>query len=556
MVTKTWLIAITVLCNLFISAQVEVKSYVNNEQTQVGEYVQYTVESNEQGKFILPEFKDFKVVRGGGVSSNTAINYVNGKMTRTFTYSTSYLLQPLKKGEFIIPAAILEVNGTQHQSNAVKIIVGEGNANTTDASELFGRIELNKNTCYVGEAIVATYMVYSKSRPDGYDMANLNTNQDFWTEELSTEPKLGTKNINGVTYYSLELKQLVLLPQNSGKLTIKPFDANIRTTVRKNFYGFSVPESIVKSVSSSTTSINVKPLPKEAQSGFVGNFSVYAELSKTEATTDEGFDVKIKIEGTGNLNRINELNITFPESFDVYDPEISDKSKISANGFSGSKTFQYFVIPRKAGEFNIQPFVLSYFDTQTQTLKTSTTPAFTINITQGEQSATSTTQQSKANESTTENEELQSLLQKGKRAVGLFSKWWFWLLLSSPLMIWLLYKLLPKIKFWWTLRTQQKKNVKYFLQQAEIHLKNNQTKEVFAHLLSAWQKGLNIPLAEFNKPRILQELATKNVSASKSNEVMAIIQAIEEAGYAPVAITPPAELFSKTKHWLEELKAI
>jgi hypothetical protein len=553
---KKFLTLIAFLVSIITNAQVEVKSFVNTESVRLGEYVQYTIESNEQGKFILPEFKDFKVLRGGGISSNTSISYVNGKMTRVASFSTSYLLQPLKKGEFIIPSATLEVNGTQYQSNVVKIIVGEGNANTTDESELFARIELNKSSCYVGEAVVATYVVYSKSRPDGYDMANLNTNQDFWTEELSTEPKLGTKNINGVTYYSLELKQLVLLPQNSGKLTIKPFDANIRTTVRKNFYGFSVPESVVKSVSSSTTSINVKPLPKEATSGFVGNFSVYAELSKTETKTDEGFDVKIKIEGTGNLNRINELNIKFPENFDVYDPEISDKSKISTNGFSGSKTFQYFVIPRQAGEFTIEPFVLTYFDIKTQSVKTTSTPAFIINVAQGEQTAASTAQQSKAKDSSEENIELQSLLQKGKRAVSLFSKWWFWLLLSSPLMIWLLYKLLSKIKFWWTLRTQQKKNVKYYLQNAEIHLKNNQPKEVYTHLLSAWQKGLNIPLAEFNKPRILQELGAKNVSASKSNEVMAIIQAIEEASYAPVSLTPPAELFSKTKHWLEELNAI
>jgi hypothetical protein len=553
---KRWLTIIAFLICIITNAQVEVKSFVNTESVRLGEYVQYTIESNEQGKFILPEFKDFKVVRGGGISSNTSISYVNGKMTRVASYSTSYLLQPLKKGTFTIPAGKIEVNGTTYQSNTVKILVEEGNTNTTDESELFARIELNKSSCYVGEAIVATYVVYSKYRPDGYDMANLNTNQDFWTEELSTEPKLGTKNIDGTTYYSLEIKKLVLLPQTSGKLTIKPFEASLRITTRKNYYGFSVPESVVKNVTSTSSKIDVKPLPKEVTSGFVGSFNVYAELSKTETKTDEGFDVKIKIEGTGNLNRINELNISFPESFDVYDPEISDKSKISTNGFSGSKTFQYFVIPRQAGEFIIEPFVLTYFDIKTQSVKTTSTPAFIINVAQGEQTAASTAQQSKAKDSTEENVELQSLLQKGKRAVSLFSKWWFWLLLSSPLMIWLLYKLLSKIKFWWTLRTQQKKNVKYFLQQAEIHLKNNQPKEVYTHLLSAWQKGLNIPLSEFNKPRILEELAAKSVSTTKSNEVMAIIQAIEEASYAPVSLTPPAELFSKTKHWLEELKAI
>jgi hypothetical protein len=553
---KKWLTIIAFLICIITNAQVEVKSFVNTETVRLGEYVQYTIESNEQGKFILPEFKDFKVVRGGGISSNTSISYVNGKMTRVASYSTSYLLQPLKKGTFTIPAGKIEVNGTTYQSNTVKIIVEEGNTNTTDDSELFARIELNKSSCYVGEAIVATYVVYSKYRPDGYDMANLNTNQDFWTEELSNEPKLGTKNIDGTTYYSLEIKKLVLLPQTSGKLTIKPFEASLRITTRKNYYGFSVPESVVKNVTSTSSKIDVRPLPKEVTDGFVGSFSVYAELSKTETKTDEGFDVKIKIEGTGNLNRVNELNITFPESFDVYDPEISDKSKISANGFSGSKTFQYFVIPRQVGEFTIEPFVLTYFDSKTQSVKTTSTPAFTINVAQGEETAISTTQQNKAKDSTEENVELQSLLQKGKRAVSLFSKWWFWLMLSCPLILWLLHKLLPKVKLWWTQRTQQKKDVKYYLQQAEIHLKNNQIKEVYTYLLSAWQKGLNIPLAEFNKPRILQELTAKNVSATKSNEVMAIIQAIEEASYAPIAITPPAELFSKTKHWLEELKAI
>src|SRR5690606_20254226 len=72
--------------------------------------------------------------------------------------------------------------------------------------------------------------------------------------------------------------------------------------------------------------------------------------------------------------------IKFPEDFEVYDPKITEKIKATDNGISGSKTFEYLIIPRFGGSFEIPAFNFSFFDSQNNKYKTLSSQPFNIQV--------------------------------------------------------------------------------------------------------------------------------------------------------------------------------
>ena len=71
------------------------------------------------------------------------------------------------------------------------------------------------------------------------------------------------------------------------------------------------------------------------------------------------FEIAIK-----NLQLLEAPRINFPPDFEAYDPKVQTNVRNSEGGQTGSKTFEYLLIPRYAGNFRIAPVSFSYFDPQ------------------------------------------------------------------------------------------------------------------------------------------------------------------------------------------------
>ena len=88
---------------------------------------------------------------------------------------------------------------------------------------------------------------------------------------------------------------------------------------------------------------------------------------------------------------IEKLNINFPPDFETYDPKINDNINKSDNGISGTKTFDYLIIPRNEGVFTIKPVTFSYFDLNKRKYVTLSSPEYTLKVAKGDGKQTSTT---------------------------------------------------------------------------------------------------------------------------------------------------------------------
>ena len=99
------------------------------------------------------------------------------------------------------------------------------------------------------------------------------------------------------------------------------------------------------------------------------NFSIKTTIEKTELETDEGTNLRISISGTGNINLLNEIDMNIPNDIESF-PEVSESIKYTSAGATGTKNFDYLLVPEAPGKFRIPPISIVYFDTQSKTYRT------------------------------------------------------------------------------------------------------------------------------------------------------------------------------------------
>src|SRR6185437_3713263 len=72
-----------------------------------------------------------------------------------------------------------------------------------------------------------------------------------------------------------------------------------------------------------------------------------------------------------------------PPDVESYEPKVSDNISISEKGVSGTRMFEYLLIPRHAGEYKIEPFEFSYFNLAKKSYIPISSPEFSLKVTKG-----------------------------------------------------------------------------------------------------------------------------------------------------------------------------
>jgi hypothetical protein len=75
--------------------------------------------------------------------------------------------------------------------------------------------------------------------------------------------------------------------------------------------------------------------------------------------------------------------LELPADFETYDPKIDQTIKYDNNRVSGSKTFEYVLVPRSAGDIELKPVRLSFFEPNSRTYKTASSQTLILNVERG-----------------------------------------------------------------------------------------------------------------------------------------------------------------------------
>jgi hypothetical protein len=352
--------------------------------------VNFQLDGTQSGSnFTPPDFRDFVVLSGPNQSTN--MQMINGSVSASVTWG--YVLQPRREGGLTIGPASVDSRGARYSTAAITIRVGKappagakrsGNGDEQDIAaqigdNLFLRVELDKRSAFQGEQITATYKIFTRVNVVNYNLSKVPTYTGFWSEdlELPQQIQLATETFQGKQYRVGILKRVALFPQRSGTLDLGPMDiecvVQVQTRRRSNdildqFFNdpfFGNARNVNYTVSTKPERIEVKPLPPAAPEGFggaVGRFMMDAWPDREQAAENEPLTFRVKLSGAGNIKLLEAPELKVSGDFDRYDPKVADQPGAGKIIVSGTRTFEYLLIPRHAGRQKIPAVTFSYFD--------------------------------------------------------------------------------------------------------------------------------------------------------------------------------------------------
>ena len=377
----------------------------------------YTINTQDVSDFRAGNIPDeLQVLAGPYTSRQSSYQMVNGHTSSSSSITFTYTLYAAKAGSYTIPAAHARVNGRSVSSRAVKVTVsgsarggsapkmhddggGEPSMQAAgariSANDLFIKVTANKKRVHEQEPVLLTYKVYTL-----VDLTQLEGKMPdltgFHTQEipLPQQKSFHVERVNGKVYRAVTWSQYVMYPQMTGKLAI-PSITFKGIVVQQNrsvdpfeafFNGGSGYVEVKRNIVAPGLTIQVDPLPKKPAnfSGGVGRFNISGQINQTDIKAGTPVTLRVVIGGTGNLKLIKQPVVNFPKDFDKYDPKITDKTKLTANGLGGNMVYDFLVVPRNQGHYTIPPVSFTYYDVDTNAYKTIKTHAFSLTVGKGD----------------------------------------------------------------------------------------------------------------------------------------------------------------------------
>ncbi|HPA86667.1 MAG TPA: BatD family protein [Bacteroidales bacterium] len=537
------------------------------------------------GEFEEPEFEGFYKLMGPQTSYSSSTQIINGKVTRSTTYTYTYYLQALNEGKYAIAPAKFTLKNKSYYSDSLRIeVVGSGSAGsqgaagagtgsgdlgTVDTSEdLFVNLILDKSEVFMGEHISATVKIYSRVDISGINEIKFPGFEGFLRTDLETPPltSLRRETINGRIYGTGVVQQFLLYPQLTGEISIDPVQISVLVQQKSGqsdpFFGdfFQTYTTVPRALVSRSLKVRVKPLPgtkPDNFSGIVGKASVTASLDKDTVSVNDALNLKIVLSGSGNLKLANFPAFKLPADIEMYDPKITDNLKNTVNGTSGQKIFEYLLIPRHHGDFTIPSFSYPYFDLTTRRYENIVIPELRFHAVKGDDQNAGITVYGGVSKEDVKylGRDIRFIRSEPgllRRSGSLItSKRSFYSAYAIALIVFLAVLVVRREHIRRnsdiaSVKTRKAgKIASRRLKEAGKCLKEKQTDRFYEEILKAlWgylSDKLNIPVSELNRTSAVKSLTEKGIGEEDVNTLASVIDTCEYARYAPSSSPSEAE---------------
>ncbi len=560
---KNYILVFILFTGVSAIAQVQFEAKVSKKTLGVNERIRVDFEMNVDGdNFSIADFAGFQVVAGPNHSISRS--WSNGK--RSFSKKFTYILQPTSKGNKKIKQATMQYQGETYKSIPLNIVVTDAVDVPKDPNDptniindnMFFVAEISNTSPYLNEPISITYKLYFSKNiaVRNYDILDTPKYNDFWSNDIPIKGyPLQQGTFKGKPFYYYVFKKIVLYPQKSGNLTIKPYSINVFVDVptnRRDIFGQRMYKKAEKSLTAGSRRIKVKPLPEEGRpesfTGAVGNFDFDVIASKTSLSASESLQAKVQVKGNGNLKLFELPKLNVPSSLEAYDPERDTKVATSLRGMRGSVSDNYTLVPQYQGKYPIPALSFSYFDPKTQEYKTINSAEIVVNVLDGPINSSLATNNTNSNTKQAVNLnpnqfrgfKVNANLVSMQTADFFESKLFYWLLLGPLLLIPIALIVMKKKRqidndVQGSKIRKANRLAKKYLSTAKKNLGNQEAFYVSLEkaLHNYLKAKLNIETSDFSKEKIISLLKDRNVHDAAVDQFIGLLKACEFARYTP-----------------------
>jgi BatD DUF11 like domain len=397
-----------------IGAAQQVQAELSQDNAGVGQPVRLNISvTGARGAQVPQELKiDGLDARFIGKSEQMQWQMNGGRASSTSTSVYSYLIVPLRQGEFKIPSIPVVVGGKTVKTSPLTLRVsggqtvpvlpaipvpksqtGPGSVSPGPPSQVvprsrgsqsnekkiaFGDLIIPKKTVYVGEVVPIELRFYFDANCPVRLQDRPSFSGDGFTVMRFSKPIEKQQEVDGRNY-NVVIFQTAISAAKAGTLEISPgsLDSQIQLPGRApsgmddffgSFFGSMMSSGDIRETTVPTQSakLEVKPLPKEGRpedfSGAIGQFSLQASATPKQAAAGEPISLNVTVSGRGNFDAMGAPILLEADGWRTYPPgEKFEASPTDPIGFNGEKRFEYMLVARE--ERSQTPVArLSFFD--------------------------------------------------------------------------------------------------------------------------------------------------------------------------------------------------
>ena len=576
------LLLFVMVCVLTVNAQVISVSAPSKVSAGENFRLSFTINTDDVDDFRAGSIPSgLEVIAGPYTSQQSSYQIVNGHTSRSSSITFTYTLYADKPGTYTVSGAKARVGGKIIASHHVTIKVGAGSrhgngapqmhedaeprmssSGKISAKDLFVKVSASKRRVCEQEPVLLTYKVYTLVDLTSLDgkMPDL---KGFHTQEvpLPQQKSFHLEKVNGKNYRCVTWSQYVMFPQMTGKLSIPSITFKGIVVQRNNsvdpfeafFNGGSGYVEVKRNIVAPGIDIQVDPLPKRPVdfSGGVGHFTISAQLNHKTVKEGEPLTLRVVVGGIGNLKLIKQPVVDFPKDFDRYDPKVSDKTKLTANGIEGNMIYDYLVVPRNRGDYTIPAVSLTYYDTSTNSYKTIKTQPLQVKIEKGDGNKTT------VDDFSDQPKDIKPIKTSDEDVVGVYTSfvgsgsYWLWLILPFVVFVAVLVvfrkRALDSANI---VASKQKRATKVAtkrLKTAYRLMKAGRSGEFYDEVLRAlWGyvgDRMNMPVESLSRENVVEAFEARNVQKETTEK---FVHALDECEFERYSPGDPAGNMNKT----------
>ncbi|MDQ4140018.1 MAG: BatD family protein [Bacteroidota bacterium] len=338
----------------------------------------------------FPEIEGFQKSRR--FSKKTTLK--SGKNLLEEVHTQNYAA--LKEGTFVVKPFTMVVNGTTVKSPGITIQVGpiseadsvivtppkaltEVKPPSGKMPQSFLNLETSKKQVYMGEGLhVALYFYLLPAENGQLEFYNFLQQlpallkqlkqPNVWEEVFEqTEILPDTVQVSKVPYLRYKLYEAINYPLNTQSLVFPALTLKmIKYSLAKDAtFANEKRLSEIKEYTTEPEKIIVKPLPSHPlrESVPVGRYRLDENLNRAQISLNQAVNYSFTVIGEGNISGLPTPHLQNQATLEIYPPQVKENLLRQNERISGSKIFQYSIVPKMPGTFPLSRLIqLIYFD--------------------------------------------------------------------------------------------------------------------------------------------------------------------------------------------------